>query len=155
MRKLLVIADDSPEAETALKFAALRAKNTGASVTILSVVSPTTFEHWAGVREEVAREAKSTAEHVVGHFTSLAQNMADITPDAIYREGDFKSELAATIADDPDIKILILAANPDRKKGPGPLIAALTKDGLFTDHALPVVVVPGLITEEELHAIAS
>ncbi len=155
MRKLLVIADDSAEAETALKYAALRARNTGATVVVLSVIQPTRFEHWAAVRDEVAREARSSAENRLSHFVSLSESLAEHTPEGHIEEGDLKTALEATIAKDPEIKILILAAGVDRKAGPGPLVSALNKDGLFQDRALPVLIVPGNASEDDIKALAN
>ena len=62
VRKLLVIADDSPEWRDALVYAGFRARNTGAGVVVLRTLEPARFEHWAGVREELRRQALSDAE---------------------------------------------------------------------------------------------
>ena len=51
-RKFLVVADDTPEYQSALKFACRRARSTSGHVAILRVIEPAVFEHWSGVREE-------------------------------------------------------------------------------------------------------
>ena len=58
------------------------------------------------------------------------------------------------MADDPDIKILVLAASAGGK-GPGPLVASIAKDGVnWGSRKLPVTVVPGDLTDEEIADLA-
>ena len=49
MRKFLVVLDDSKECLSAMRFAAMRAKNTQGGVEILSIIPPDEFNHWIGV----------------------------------------------------------------------------------------------------------
>ena len=53
-RKFLVVADDSSEFDAALRFACRRAKSVGGRVVLLKVLEPAEFEHWSGVRDEIA-----------------------------------------------------------------------------------------------------
>ena len=58
------------------------------------------------------------------------------------------------ISSDPDIKILVLAAAVGGR-GPGPLISALAKDGVrWGDRKVPVTLVPGDLTDEEIADLA-
>mgnify|MGYP003352371369 CR=1 FL=1 len=61
-----------------------------------------------------------------------------------------RDELLAAIDEDPAISILVLAAGVG-PKGPGPLISWLTS-GEFT-LKVPLTIVPGALTEEQLDAI--
>src|SRR5581483_4783312 len=55
-RKFLVVVDETPECESALAFAASRAKRTHGQLALLYVIEPgAEFQHWLGI-EEVARE---------------------------------------------------------------------------------------------------
>ena len=54
-RKFLVVVDDSPEFEAALRFASRRAKSTGGRVVMLRVLPTDSDAHWSGVREEIER----------------------------------------------------------------------------------------------------
>jgi hypothetical protein len=60
-RKFLVVADDTPEFQVALRFACRRARSTGGYVALLRVIEPEYFEHWSGVREEIERQAREEA----------------------------------------------------------------------------------------------
>ena len=57
-RKFLVVVDDSPEFEAALRFASRRAKSTGGRVVMLRVLPTDSDAHWSGVREEIERVAR-------------------------------------------------------------------------------------------------
>ncbi|HAJ19919.1 MAG TPA: universal stress protein, partial [Rhodospirillaceae bacterium] len=50
-RVFLVVVDDSEEMQVAMRFACLRAKNTGGRVALLYVQEPAEFHHWLGVGE--------------------------------------------------------------------------------------------------------
>ena len=54
MRKFMVVLDDSRECLNAMRYAALRAANTGAGVQILSIISPEEFQHWIGIADQAA-----------------------------------------------------------------------------------------------------
>ena len=57
-RKFLVVVDDSPEFEAALRFASRRAKSTGGRVVMLRVLPTDSDAHWSGVREEIERQQR-------------------------------------------------------------------------------------------------
>ena len=65
MRTYLVVVDESPEAETALRFAARRAAKTGGAVRILALIPPAAFVQWGGVQATMEDEALQRAEAAV------------------------------------------------------------------------------------------
>ena len=154
-RKFLVIADDSPEFQAALRFACRRARSTGGHVALLRVIEPAVFEHWSGVREEIERQARQEAE-------SVLQRMAEFVVDQTGRQPEFiivhaentRAALRKIVAQDPDIKILVLAAAVGGR-GPGPLVASIAKEGVkWGSRKLPVTVVPGDLTDDEIEDLA-
>ncbi len=154
-RKFLVVADDTPEYLTALKFACRRARSTGGYVAILRVIEPAVFEHWSGVREEIERQARDEAQAVLQESTALVQTETGLPPEYLIQKADsVRTALREVIAADPDIKILVLAAAVGGR-GPGPLIAALAKDGVrWGDRKVPVTLVPGDLTDAEIADLA-
>ena len=150
MRKFLVILDDSRECLNAMRFAAMRAANTGGGVTILSVIPPDQFNHWIGVGEIMRDEER---ERITAHFEVFAKWMRDkkdIDPELVIREGEPVNEILTHIAEDPEIGVLVLGAGMD-KKGPGPLVTQLTRQS--GNLPIPVTIVPGDMTKEKLEAI--
>ena len=61
-RKFLVVVDDSPEFEAALRYASRRARSTGGRVALLRIIPGGSDEHWAGVREEIQRQQRAEEE---------------------------------------------------------------------------------------------
>lgn len=150
MRKFLVILDDSRECLNAMRFAAMRAAKSGGGVEVLSIIPPDEFNHWIGVGEVMRAEAR---ERIEVHFEVFAKWMRDkqgIDPELVIREGDAVSEILAQIDEDPEVGVLVLGAATD-KKGPGPLISALTKSA--GNLPIPMTIVPGDMSKERLEAI--
>lgn len=154
-RKFLVIADDSPEFEAALRFACRRARSTNGHVALLRVIEPAVFEHWSGVREEIERQARQEAEAVLQKMAEFVVEETGLAPEFIILNADnTRAALRKVISEDPDIKILVLAAAVGGR-GPGPLVASLAKDGVnWGKRKLPVTVVPGDLNDEEIADLA-
>lgn len=150
MRKFLVVLDDSRECLNAMRFAAMRASNTGGGVEILAVIPPEEFNHWIGVGDIMREEER---ERIHAHFEVFAKWMRDrqgIDPELVIREGVPVDEIIAQVQEDADIGILVLGAGSG-KKGPGPLITSLTRNaGALT---VPITIVPGEMTKERLQAV--
>ena len=151
LRKFLVVADDSPEFSAALRYACARAKATGGRITLLRVLEPAVFEHWSGVRDEMERQQRAEAESLLQKFAAEVMEATGHPPEFVVREsGDVRGAIRSVVMDDPEIKILVLAA-ATHGRGPGPLVTAVAKEG-FNNHGrkLPVTVVPGDLTDAEI-----
>ena len=151
MRKFLVILDDSRECLNAMRFAAMRAAKTGGGVEVLSIIPPDEFNHWIGVADVMRAE---TRERIEVHFEVFAKWMRDkqgVDPELVIREGVPVNEILAQIEADPDVGVLVLGATSD-KKGPGPLISAMTKQA--GSLPIPMTIVPGDMSKERLEAIS-
>lgn len=153
-RKFLVIADGSEESRTAAYFAARRARNTGASVAILAVAQTQGgFEHWLGVGETMRTEAVEQAETDLESLAEDVEGVTEVRPELILKEGDLLTELKALVERDEEIAILVLGASEESE--PGVLVGALAKGkGLFGDRRIPVTVVPGGLSKDQLKALA-
>lgn len=150
MRKFLVVLDDSRECLNAMRFAAMRAANTGGGVEILAVIPPEEFNHWIGVGDIMRQEAR---ERIEAHFEVFAKWMRDkqgVDPELVIREGEPVQEILAQVKDDPEIGVLVLGAATDGK-GPGPLVTELTRNA--GDLPMPITLVPGELTKERLEAV--
>lgn len=154
-RKFLVVADDTVEYQTALRFACRRARSTGGHVALLRVITPAVFEHWSGVRDEIARQQRQEAEAALQLSAEYVQAETGLPPEFLIKEADStRAALKQVLSDDPDIKIMVLAAAAGRG-GPGPLVGALAKDGVrFGSRKVPITIVPGDLTDEEIADLA-
>ncbi len=152
MRKFLVVMDESPEFLNALRFAAIRAAKTGGGVEILGIIAPEEFQHWIGVGEVMRAEARAKIEAHFEVFRDRLQKVEGVTPTLAIREGEKAREIIAHIKDDPEIGILVLGAGA-KGDGPGPLVTELAGKRV-SDMPVPVTVVPGSMTKEQIIAVA-
>ena len=154
-RKFLVVADDTPEFQAALRFACRRARSTGGHVALLRVIEPAVFEHWSGVRDEIERQARAEAEQVLQTLAEFVVAETGQPPEFIIEHAEnTRAALRSVISEDPDIKILVLAAAVGGR-GPGPLVASMAKEGVkWGARKLPVTVVPGDLSDEEIADLA-
>lgn len=154
-RKFLVVVDESPEAELALAYAARRARRTGGRLSLLYVIEPTDFQHWLGVEEAYREEGLNTARAVFRLYGRKLKNWGyeDIEPEEIIREGAKADEINDLIQEDPDIGILVLGASVE-SSGPGPLVASLASGKNAGSFPVPITVVPGCLSIEEVEALS-
>lgn len=153
MRKFLVIVDDTPESEAALRYAARRARSTGGRVALLRLLPTSAFDYFTGVREELEAELRREAEAALNAVAGEAEARSGAKPELLIKVGDARSAIRAVLGDDEDIKVLVLATAVGGR-GPGPIVSSLVKDGGFGPRKIPVTLVPGDLTEAEIEALA-
>jgi nucleotide-binding universal stress UspA family protein len=153
-RKLLIVVDESQEVESALYYAASRVQRSSGSVVMLYVIEPGEF-HWAGVRQVQLEEETTKAKALFRLFRrklSLA-GFENIETEEVIREGRQAEEIIKLIGDDEDIALLVLGASVDTK-GPGPLVASFAAGRTAGGFPVPVTVVPGQLSLDEIKALA-
>lgn len=152
-RKFLVVVDDTPECDRALYYAARRAARTGSGVVMLGILDlEDVRQQWLGVGDLMRAEAMEAMQEKFDHFTARTVKIAGITPQTVIREGDKAEALLSLITEDRDIAVLVLAAGTG-SDGPGPLVHALA-GAAAARFPIPVTIVPGALSDEELDALA-
>lgn len=154
-RKFLVVVDDSSEVESALFYAALRISHTSGRLLLAYIIEPQEYQHWAGVRQVQLEEETNKAKAL---FRLMRRKLSNAGFDAIESEeviveGDKSEQIVKLIEDDEDIAILVLGASTD-PKGPGPLVSALGSGQMAGNFMIPITIVPGNLTLEDLQAFA-
>jgi nucleotide-binding universal stress UspA family protein len=150
-RVFLVVVDDSPEMQAALRFACRRAHSSGGQVALLRVIEPTEYEHFASIGNLMRAEAREAAEELLNRLAGDVNQMSGHLPALYVREGNPRDELIALITEEPSISVLVLAADTGAG-GPGPLVTALT--GKYIGRLrVPLTLVPGSLTAEQIDAI--
>lgn len=147
----LVVVDDSPEMGVALRYASLRARRTGGRVGLLRVIEPADFQHWAAIGNLMREEARADAERLLQEHAAGVFELHGSRPSLYVREGDRIEAVLGLIDEDPQIRVLVLAAAIDAK-GPGPLISFLTKKTIGKMR-VPVTIVPGGLSDEQIDAL--
>lgn len=149
-RLLLTVIDDSPESALALRFAARRASHFQGRVAMLKVIPPIQFDHWVGVAERAAEEAREEAKRLMEKYADRVQACGGQEPVFMVREGLIADELVAQIEEEPNICLLVLAAAQGRN--PGALVSSIAGK-LVNQVKVPITVIPGNLTVEDIDLI--
>ena len=151
-RKYMVVIDDTEECDRAVHWAAKRAGRTKSQLIMLRVIDTgERNQQWLGVADIMKAEATEAANAALDKYGAIVKHIAHITPARVIREGNPAEEIAKLIDEDADIGILVLAAGT-ANEGPGPLVSSLCKTaGTFP---IPVAIVPGHLSDEDLDAMA-
>jgi nucleotide-binding universal stress UspA family protein len=148
-RKFLVVVDKTPEHKVALRFATRRAQHTSGRVTLMCPATPPDFQQWRGVEEIMRDEAHAEAEAMLHEAAKLVNELAGIIPELVIPYGVVTECLTQLLKSDQDISILVLASGTG-KEGPGPLVSMFAT----AVQAIPVTIVPGNFTPEQIDALA-
>jgi nucleotide-binding universal stress UspA family protein len=150
--KLLVIIDDTKECDRAVYFASRRAARISGNVVMLRVVETRDqSQQWLGVADIMRAEAHEGADAELSKYATRAKNIAGIAAEKVIREGDKAEEILKLIDEDEDVFILVLAAGTG-SEGPGPLVTTIGRTA--GDYPIPVAIVPGHLTDEEIDALS-
>ena len=150
-RKFMAVIDNTPEGARAVRYAGMRAKNSGGGIVLLYVIADADFNQWIGVGEIMRAEAREEADNVMAKVAQSVREAIGVEPELIVREGKSTEQILQLIEEDRDIAILVLAASA-AKEGPGPLVSAVAGRG--TAFPIPVTIVPENLTDEEIDALA-
>ena len=148
-RKFLVVIDKTKECAVALRFATRRAQHTGGRVTLLCAATPPDFQQWRGVEEIMRDEAYAEAEGMLHEAAKVVNELSGILPELVILYGLTTECVGQLLRQDGDISILVLASGTG-KEGPGPLVSMFGA----AVQAIPVTIVPGNFTDEQVDALA-
>lgn len=149
-RTFLCVVDETEELSQALRFACRRAVRTGGRVALLYVIQPAEFQHWASVGDLMREERRTEAEEMLQVVASVVQKRTKTMPALYIREGKIREELIKLIDEETDISVLVLGAATG--EGPGPIVSYLV--GKMAGRLrIPVTIVPGSLSDEQVDAI--
>lgn len=150
--KCLVVIDDTPECDRAIYYASRWAIRSGGGVVMLRVIQPDEQnQEWRGVADIIRAEAHDEANQVLDRAAGRANGLAAITPERVILEGAPSEKILELIDRDVDIALMVLAASIGAE-GPGPIVTATAKTaGTFP---IPVVLVPGTLTDEDIDTLS-
>lgn len=151
MRIYLVVVDESPESQIALRFAARRAVKTGGSVEILTLIPPAEFVAFAGVQATIEEEARLHAEALVAGAAGTLLEESGLHPSITVRQGDGPKIIREMIDTNPGIAALVLGAAASG--APGPLVShfAGTDAGSLK---IPLMIIPGSLDRDAIDRLS-
>ncbi|HEX5957629.1 MAG TPA: universal stress protein [Hyphomicrobiaceae bacterium] len=153
-RKLLVVVDESPEVEGALFYAALRALHAGGRMVLLYVIEPEN-QFWDAVRQAQLDEQTNKARALFRLYRRKLANAGydKVGVEEVIREGKLADAILQQIEEDEDVAVLVLGASQDNA-GPGPLVSMFAIGNRAGKFPIPITVVPGDLSIEEIQALA-
>jgi nucleotide-binding universal stress UspA family protein len=150
--ELLFVIDNTEECDRAVYFASRRAARIGGNVVMLRVVETLDQgQQWLGVADIMRAEAHEEASSELAKYAARAKSIGGITPEQALREGDKAEEILKLIDEDEDIFILVLGACASAE-GPGPLVTTIGRTA--GDYPIPVAIVPGHLSDQEIDALS-
>lgn len=152
-RVFLVVVDESEEMRNALRFACRRAQHTRGRVALLYVIEPVEFQHWIGVGRVMEEEARVEAERRMQTLAAEVFAQTGTMPTVHIREGQRADQLVQLLAEEPSISLLVLAT-AEEGKDPGPLVTYLINNIGRNKFRVPVTLVPGQLSEDEIDALS-
>lgn len=147
----LVVVDETPEFEIALRYAARIAENRRGHVALLQIIDVEYFQDWGNVEAMVRKELREKAEKQIWEAARQVHELTGQFSALYVAEGEAKSAVIDTINKDGSLVQLVLAGGVGAK-GPGPLINYLISKGLG-ELQVPAVIVPGNLDTTRIDAI--
>ena len=108
---LVCVAHDE-HSTVAVRFAAMRAQNSGGGVALLHVTQPPEFQHWAAVGQRMREETLDEAELLLDEMAGAAEKILGVRPSQHIREGRIGEEILAHIEESDSIDLLVVGAAP-------------------------------------------
>jgi len=154
-RKFLLVIDDSDEVNAALFYAANRVAHSSGSLVMLYVIEPQDFQHWMGVRQVHLEEESAKAKALFRLFRRKLNQAGfeNVASEEVVLDGPTDTQILKLIADDEVIAIRVLGAATD-SRGPGPPVSSLAPGGEAGRFPIPITIVPGNLTPEEIASLA-
>ena len=150
--KFLVIVDDSKELNVAIRSAAKRAQNTKGGIILLNVIEQFDPQQWQSIEDIILQEAREKAQEKLQKWSQVINDLTDIVPELIVKEGVTSEKIIETLEEDNAIRFLVLAAADADQ--PGPLVSLLAgqKSGKLP---VPIVIIPQGLSENVIDDLAS
>jgi hypothetical protein len=150
--KCLVIVDDTAEWDRAVYYASRWAMRASGGVVMLRIIElEDQNQQWLGVADIMRAEALEAANEALDRAAGRVNGIAAITPERVICEGDAIEQILDVIEHDPDIAVLVLAANPG-PEGPGPIITAMVQAvGSFP---IPITLISGALSDPAIDALS-
>lgn len=150
-RTFLCVVDETEELHQALRYACRRARSTQGRVALLYVIEPVEFQHWMAVGHLMEEERREQAEEMLQVVSSVVHKLSGSTPIIFIREGTLVDELMRLITTERDLSILVLGAGTGSEQAGLVISHVLKRVGKLP---LPVTIVPGGLTDEQIDAIS-
>lgn len=147
----MVVVDETPEFELALRYAARMAYNRRGHVALLQIIDVEEFQDWGNVEAMLRKELREKAEQSIWEAARKVYDLTGQLSVLYIGEGEARQAVLETINSDDSLVQLVLGGGTGAK-GPGALINYLIMKGLG-ELRIPAVIVPGNLDTTRIDAI--
>ncbi len=144
----LIVADQTEEFDSALRYAARDARAANAHVGVLYVMQEPDFLDWGRVEDKVRAEAKEEAEKFLREVSARIYDIDRQNAVLFLAEGDKVEAILGVLKANPHIIKLILGGDVTGRS-PGPLVTYFSGKGMRR-LPVPLAIVPGNIPPEKI-----
>lgn len=134
----LLVADNTTEFESALRYVALIAARNKCRAAILYVIEDDGYLHWRFIEKRIQTDKRIDAEKKLWDMAQRFYKMSGLPVSFYVKEGRTRQEVAKILNEDSSIRALVLGAGAASSN---PLISYFTGKGL-SDLCVPLLMVP-------------
>ena len=134
----LLVADDTPELEAALRRVDFLARQNNAHVAFLYVMDDEGYLHWKVIEKRIEGDKRAEAERKLWDLGQRLYEKSGLIPGFYIKEGKRYDEIMELVNTDPSIRTLVLGAAASSSN---PLISYFTGKGL-SELRVPLLIVP-------------
>ncbi|MCB9983228.1 MAG: universal stress protein [Rhodospirillales bacterium] len=134
----LVVVDDSPEFDAALRRVAKLAKKNQAHAALLYVIEEEGFLHWNFIEKQIRKDQRQEAEKALWEAAQRLYDLSGRISGFYIKEGKTFRGVSQILNTDPMIRALVLGAS---SVSSNPLISYFTGKGL-SELRVPLLIVP-------------
>ena len=146
----LVILDDTPEMNNALRYAAKRSARSDGRVALLYTFDTLEFSHWKAVEDIAEAESRKEAESKIIEYENFILNFTNKKPKKFIMKGDRVECIINFLSDNKFISNFVLACS---NSGSDSLISAFTGKQR-SKLKVPLTIIPPDLTEEEIDKLS-
>jgi hypothetical protein len=147
----LIVADETEEFGSALRYASHAAKANNADVAILNVMAEQGFVIWGGVEEKVKEEQRQEGNKFLQEAARRLREIDGLEPILILEEGERVEAILRVISANPAIHKLILGGDT-KARTPGPLVSYFSGKGM-SRLPVPLTIVPDHMPPEKIDGL--
>ncbi|MGQ0527320.1 MAG: universal stress protein [Alphaproteobacteria bacterium] len=142
----LMVADETEELNTALRFTCALAKERGSKIGVLYTVDNQEFSHWGKIETLIQNENRLKAEKFILSVCEKIQNTCGMTSVIFLEQGKTAEAIIKVIDENPNICRLLLGGST-KGGDPGPLVKYFSTKG-FDKLKVPLGIIPDTLTED-------
>ncbi len=149
---ILVCMNDKDHSRVAMHFACAKAKDSGASVMLVSVIDPFDYNTFFSVADVIKGDRIAMARQLLRDAALDAKDNYGLEVQTAVREGLLKDAIVHLIQEDESINLLMLGVSSDGSSSKSGLLPQLA-DAIGNHFAIPLMIIPGNLSDKQIELL--